>query len=177
MANAGQPWNGGMPVAAMRASHADRERAVDVLKAAYAEGRLNHAEYEQRVGLAYQAATYGELGRLVGDLPAGPVPPSAFLAATAPAAPAVPVPPTFLPPPQAPVNSLATTSLMCGLLGVAFGIPAVPAIVLGHKARAEIRAYGGAGEGAATAGLALGWLGIAMWVMVLLVMIVGLSSG
>ena len=153
MANVGQPWNGGTPVAAMRASHADRERAVDVLKAAYAEGRLNHAEYEQRLGMAYQAATYGELGRLVGDLPAGPVPPSAYLAAGQPA---VPVPPTFLAPPPPPVNSLATTSLMCGLLGVAFGLPALPAIVLGHKARAEIRAYGGAGEGTATAGLMLG---------------------
>ena len=102
------------------------------------------------------------------------MPPSAYLAAGQPA---VPVPPTFLAPPPPPVNSLATTSLMCGLLGVAFGHPALPAIVLGHKARAEIRAYGGAGEGTATAGLMLGWLGIAMWVMVVLVMVVGLSTG
>ena len=34
----------------LRSSHADRERAADVLKAAFAEGRLDQDEYTERVG-------------------------------------------------------------------------------------------------------------------------------
>jgi hypothetical protein len=55
----------------MRASSADRERAVDVLKAGFAEGRLTQDEYNDRMGQAYSARTYGELATLTADLPAG----------------------------------------------------------------------------------------------------------
>ena len=34
----------------MRSSSADRERAIDVLKAAFAEGRLTRNEFEERSG-------------------------------------------------------------------------------------------------------------------------------
>ena len=44
-----------------RASDADRERAVDVLKAALAEGRLSRQEHGARVERAYGARTYAEL--------------------------------------------------------------------------------------------------------------------
>jgi hypothetical protein len=57
----------------MRASTADRERAVDVLKAAFAEGRLDQGEYTDRVGLAYSSRTYAELAALTADLPVGPL--------------------------------------------------------------------------------------------------------
>jgi Domain of unknown function (DUF1707) len=57
----------------MRSSQADRERAVDVLKAAFAEGRLDQDEYTERVGQAYASRTYAELAALTGDLPAGPL--------------------------------------------------------------------------------------------------------
>ena len=60
--------------AAMRASSADRERAVDVLKAGFAEGRLTQDEYNDRMGRAYSARTYGELMALTADLPAGVLP-------------------------------------------------------------------------------------------------------
>lgn len=168
----GQPW-GGAPVEAMRASHADRDRAVDVLKAAFAEGRLTKAEYEQRVELALRSATYGELGRLVADLPVGPLPaPMMFPAATRPLFPPA-APPAFLPPPAVPpaprLNDLAALSLTCGVAGLAFVFPAVPAIVLGHKARSQIAAGGGSGERAATAGLVLGWLVVSLWTVALLV--------
>jgi len=56
---------------AMRAASADRERAVDVLKAGFAEGRLTQDEYNERIGRAYAARTYGELTALTADLPAG----------------------------------------------------------------------------------------------------------
>jgi uncharacterized membrane protein len=36
----------------MLASHADRERTVDVLRAGFAEGRLQQAEFDRRVARA-----------------------------------------------------------------------------------------------------------------------------
>jgi hypothetical protein len=55
----------------MLASHADRERAVDVLRAGFSEGRLQQPEFEKRVARAYEARTVGELSLLVADLPQG----------------------------------------------------------------------------------------------------------
>lgn len=71
------PWQGPPPAGSgapsMLASHADRERAVDVLRAGYGEGRLDHPEFEKRVARAYSARTVGELSLLVADLPQGPM--------------------------------------------------------------------------------------------------------
>jgi hypothetical protein len=55
---------------ALRASDSDRERIVDRLRHAAAEGRLLADELEERIGAAFSARTYGELDRLVRDLPA-----------------------------------------------------------------------------------------------------------
>jgi len=57
------------------AASADRERAVGVIRAGFAEGRLSQDELADRVGLAYAARTYGELWALTADLPAGPFAP------------------------------------------------------------------------------------------------------
>ena len=62
------------------ASDADRDTAVGLLNAAWAEGRLTAYEYDQRLSAAYAARTWQQLGQLTADLPA----PSA--AATGPAA-------------------------------------------------------------------------------------------
>jgi hypothetical protein len=56
------------PPSERRASDADRERVVAVLQEAVADGRLTAAEHEERVGLAYQARTLGELSGLTTDL-------------------------------------------------------------------------------------------------------------
>ncbi|GAA2479249.1 DUF1707 SHOCT-like domain-containing protein [Streptomyces gobitricini] len=53
----------------MRASDAERERVAERLRDAVAEGRLDMAEFQERLDLAYQARTYGELVPLVRDLP------------------------------------------------------------------------------------------------------------
>jgi DUF1707 SHOCT-like domain len=53
----------------MRASDDDRQQVVDRLRAAFEDGRLNKEELTERVGLAYQAVTYGDLAKLVADLP------------------------------------------------------------------------------------------------------------
>jgi uncharacterized protein DUF1707 len=53
----------------LRASDAEREQAVTLLREHGAAGRLDVEELEQRVGTAYQARTRGELTTLLDDLP------------------------------------------------------------------------------------------------------------
>jgi hypothetical protein len=54
----------------MRASDHDRQEVVDRLRGALEDGRLKMDEFADRVGLAYQAVTYGDLAPLHADLPA-----------------------------------------------------------------------------------------------------------
>jgi len=53
----------------MRASDADRQEVVERLRGALEEGRLKMDEYLERMGLAYDALTYGDLAPLCADLP------------------------------------------------------------------------------------------------------------
>lgn len=53
----------------LRASDADRERVVEILRQHSVEGRLTSDEFEERMGAAYQAKTMGALAELTGDLP------------------------------------------------------------------------------------------------------------
>ena len=53
----------------LRASHADREHVVGLLKAAFVQGRVTYDEFDVRVGQAFWARTYGELAVLTADLP------------------------------------------------------------------------------------------------------------
>jgi Domain of unknown function (DUF1707) len=53
----------------MRTSHADREHAIDTLKAAFVQGRLTKDELDLRVGQAFGSKTYAELAALCADLP------------------------------------------------------------------------------------------------------------
>jgi hypothetical protein len=55
----------------LRASHADREQVIVVLKAAYVQGRLAKDELDTRVGQAFASRTYAQLAALTADLPAG----------------------------------------------------------------------------------------------------------
>ncbi len=54
-----------------RASDADRERVIEVLKAAFVQGRLTRDELGTRVGRAVTSQTYAELTEVTADLPAG----------------------------------------------------------------------------------------------------------
>lgn len=56
---------------AIRASDADRERVVAILREAYTEGRLDLTEFDERTTAAYAARTWAELRELTRDLPAG----------------------------------------------------------------------------------------------------------
>ncbi|MFE5631016.1 DUF1707 domain-containing protein [Streptomyces sp. NPDC056470] len=58
---------------AVRVSDADRDRALGILAAALAEGRLDAPEHTSRVQAALRARTADDLGALTADLPA-PIP-------------------------------------------------------------------------------------------------------
>lgn len=163
----------------MLASNSDRERAVDVLRAAFAEGRLTKEEYDQRSARAISARAIEELQELTSDLPHGPGG-AAPTPAPAPVLPAAfqgrtgygpPVYPTAYPPliPPRPTNSAAIGALVCGLVTpLTLGVSGLPAVILGHKARAEIRRTGEQGDGSAVTGLALGWVALGILLLVLL---------
>lgn len=55
--------------AALRASRADRERVIDLLKAAFVQGRLDRDEFDARIGQAVASRTYGELAAVTADIP------------------------------------------------------------------------------------------------------------
>jgi uncharacterized membrane protein len=140
----------------LRASTADRERTVDVLKAGYAEGRLSKAEYDIRTDQVFAARTLAELAMVTADLPGGHI-------AAAPAWPAA-----------RGINSLAVASLIGQF--VLGPLPTIPAVVLGHMARREIRRTGEDGNGAATVGLVLGWVGLSLMVLVALIFLVFVAA-
>jgi uncharacterized protein DUF1707 len=54
----------------LRAAHADRERVIEALKIAFAQGRLDTDELDDRVGRAFASRTYAELAALTADIPA-----------------------------------------------------------------------------------------------------------
>ena len=52
----------------LRASHADCEQVIEVLKAAFVQGRLDRDEFELRVGRALGSRTYADLAALTADV-------------------------------------------------------------------------------------------------------------
>ena len=154
-----------MARAQMRASTADRDRAVELLTRAYTEGRLDKDEHDARVERAMTAAPFAELDAVVMDLPgAGPV-----------------VPAPMAPPQLVKTNSLAITSLICGIAQFMFGpLATIPAVVCGHVARNQIRRTGEQGAGMALAGLILGWIGVGFTVLLVIaavLLVAAASSG
>jgi hypothetical protein len=56
--------------AGLRASRADREQVIDLLKAAFVQDRLTRDEFDARVGQALASRTYADLAAVTADLPA-----------------------------------------------------------------------------------------------------------
>lgn len=54
----------------LRASHADREQVIEMLKAAFVQGRLTKDELDLRVGQAFTARTHADLAAITASLPA-----------------------------------------------------------------------------------------------------------
>ena len=146
----------------MLAAAVDRERTLDVLKAAYGEGRLTKDEFDARSGRVMAARRYADLTAIIADLPAGPLsPPVPYYA------------PGYYPVPTAtPTNGMAIGSLVCGILEFfTAGLASIPAIILGHAARKQIRRSGERGDGMAITGLVLGYMAIVGWVLALLLLV------
>jgi len=155
VAGNGYPAAGGQR-GQMRAADADRDRVAGWLGTAYSEGRLSRDEHDARLDRALSARTYADLDQLVTDLPAAPG--------------------TLRPGPARPLvtstNGLAIASLACGIAQFAFGLLAtIPAIVLGHMARSQIRRTGEQGAGLALAGLVLGWAAVILGILVLVIVL------
>jgi hypothetical protein len=101
------------------------------------------------VGQVLTAQTYADLDGLIADLN---------------------VPGPIMPPGPPKTNSLAVASLVCGLGQFLLGpLPTIPAIVLGHVARGQIRRTGEGGAGLALAGLLMGWAAVVLGVILIAV--------
>jgi hypothetical protein len=57
----------------LRASDADREHVIVMLKAAFVHGRVTKDEFDARVGQAFASRTYAELAAVTADIPAGQI--------------------------------------------------------------------------------------------------------
>ena len=146
----------------MLCAAADRERTMDVLKAAFAEGRLTKSEFDERSAGVLTARTYADLNGLIADLPAGAGTPMMVM----------PYAPGYYPPVHVPrTNGFAIGALVCGIVPFFGGIPAV---IFGHVARGQIRRTGERGDGMAVAGLVLGYLWLSLWTLIILV---GMARG
>jgi hypothetical protein len=75
----------------MRAADVDRERTATRLRQALEEGRLTLDELDQRLVEVYAARTFGDLDRVVADLP---LPAAPERSQVVPAKPSVKVPPS-----------------------------------------------------------------------------------
>lgn len=143
----------------MLAAAADRERTMDVLKAAFTEGRLTKGEFDDRTARVLTARTYADLNALVADLPVGP---------GGPMAPAPYQAGFYSPLNVRKTSGLAVGSLVLGIFPLFMGIPAV---VLGHMARGQIRKTGERGDAIAVAGLVLGYLWISLFTLLFLLLV------
>ena len=142
----------------MRASDADRDRAAEVLKTGFAEGRLDKDEYDTLLGQLYSAQTHGDLATLTSQLPGGGY-------ALFPGTFGVPARSTA---PASHTNGLAVASLACGVAQFFLPLPtALLAIVFGHVSRSQIRRTGERGAGLAMAGLVLGWAQVVLVIIAL----------
>jgi hypothetical protein len=145
----------------LRVSDTDRQTAVDALRQAHDDGRLDLGEYDQRMATAYGAVTFADLDRLFTDLPRprtqgydGPFaaaypPPSA---APYPAYPqpygygAMPAPPAYgrYPQPAGPIGQVRSTGLQMLLFFVTLGVWGFVYYFLTHD---EIKRHTGEGLG------------------------------
>ena len=139
----------------MRASDRDRDAAASLLQTAYAEGRVNREEYDARLHRALEARTYAELDAVTADLP-GRYPAVVHVSPR--------------------TNALAIASLACGAAQPLTGmLTTIPAIVLGHMARSQIRRTGEAGAGLAAWGLILGWAGLVVTVIAVVAIVAAIN--
>jgi Domain of unknown function (DUF4190)/Domain of unknown function (DUF1707) len=187
---------GGYGYGYTRANDADRERVRTILADAHASGRLSWSDFDARTNALMNAQTYDQLSALTADLPggapAGPAP-GAYPSPSYDAGPSYGSGQSYgagqtfgagqsYAPVQnyggyqvagyAPTNSLAVASLVCGIAQIFFWLlTGIPAIIMGHIARRQIKERGEQGDGMALAGMILGYIGVALGVVVTIIII------
>ena len=122
------------PASSWLAANADRERAVDVLRAGFAEGRLTQDEFNERVAQVYASRTYGELADLTADLPAGPLPVEMGPVGMGPVGMGPPglMPAAYSGPPmRRPASALVSPASLAGLALTAIIVFALAALLTG----------------------------------------------
>jgi Domain of unknown function (DUF1707)/Domain of unknown function (DUF4190) len=150
----------------MLAAAADRDRAIDMLKAAFGEGRLTKDEFDDRCSRVMTARSYGDLAPTVADLPGGTF--------TAP----VSYPQGYYPVAPPPLNGLAVGSLVSSLVGLIFFPPAtIAGVIMGHAARRQIRRTRHRGDGVAISGLVIGYIGMTFWALLIITLAIVAARG
>ena len=94
----------------LRASHADRERVIGTLKAAYVYGLMTKDELDERVSQTFAARTRVELAVITADIPPG---------LALPPLPLRPAPAKASPPAAARDRTIMATAILAGLAWVA----------------------------------------------------------
>ena len=109
----------------MRASHADRDQAIDRLKAAFVQGRLTKDELVTRAAQAFSARTYADLAALTADLPADlPAESAAVPSQPVPARPRRPVHPGI----KVGAGVIALIAAVFMMLVVLMGVSVMPVV-------------------------------------------------
>jgi hypothetical protein len=83
--------------------------------------------------------------------------------------------PVFVPVQTQQTNGLAIASLILGLLWLS-GLGSILAVILGHVALHQIRVRGEGGRGLAIAGAIIGWVGVAVVIAVIIVLVATRNS-
>jgi hypothetical protein len=96
----------------LRASDADRDQVIDILKAAFVQGRLTIDELGARAGQVLTSRTYAELAAITADIPASPI--------AAPPPPQPARPPAHRPAAKKAVLLGACAVVLSALMGAAF---------------------------------------------------------
>ncbi len=152
---AGGYGSGGYGYGSTRATDADRETVRVILQDAHAQGRLDWNELDSRQTALNNAQTYDQLSALTSDL-TGQMPasqPQGYQSY-----------PTGMA--TQATNSLAIASLICGIVQIFIPFfAAIAAVILGHVARRQIRQTGEQGAGMAIAGMVLGYVGLALTII------------
>lgn len=74
-----------------------------------------------------------------------------------------------------PTNGMAVASMVLGILWL-YWVGSVLALIFGYIARRQIRERGESGDGMAIAGIVLGWVGVGVAAVVIVVLLVSLAT-
>jgi DUF1707 SHOCT-like domain len=155
-----------VPFSQMRPGHADRDKVIDRLQQAFADGRLADDEYEERLEKALSAKTFGDLTVLTRDIPGERLP--------QPMSGRFPIPlDQTRRPDMRPVASAAL-----GVAGfVGFGPVAwIPSLIIGHQALKSLPKNDDR-RSMAIIGVSLAWMGVLLMVAFMLFLAVGVIMG